>query len=183
MLIQMIEFLNTKISTRQLLWLVPIFLTLHNLEEALTMPHWVPAHLPFLQSKFFFFRYLHFSSPQLFLSLSSVTIFPLLLSRYAIVYMKESRRIKTMFVLQSIIFWNAFVPHLAGALLLGMYNPGTITAVVITIPFSFYFFHRTVHDKLIDCTSRRKLLLLGGGAYLPVVYLNHVLAAAVIKFL
>ena len=68
------------------------------------------------------------------------------------------------------------MPHFVGLFVLGMYNPGTITAVVLNIPFSVYLFREVKKEELLKSAEIKKIIFAGLVLYLPVVYLNHVLA-------
>ncbi len=158
------------------LWLIPIFLSIHNCEEALTMPQWLTVHLPKLQSAIPLFSYLHFSSTQLYLSLLLVTIIPFALTFICLRGTFTNIKVFLLLTLQSIIFWNALVPHIIGLFVLRTYNPGAVTAVTLNVPFSLYLLKEIVAEKLINENIRRKILLAGLVIYLPVVLSNHFLA-------
>ena len=72
--------LDRHLSYRQALWCIPILLLIHNAEEALTMPEWMNTYLPMLQEKLFLFRYVNFSTTQLYVSLFLVSITPFIIS-------------------------------------------------------------------------------------------------------
>ncbi len=160
---------------------IPVILFVHNLEEALTMPQWMSAHRTLLQEKISLFNHLQFSTAQLYLSLVSVTLFPLLLTIYCLRDELSKRKITILLILQSIIFWNALVPHIGGLFLLGMYNPGTVTAVAFNIPFTFFLFRKLERDGVISLHRVRNIPLIGLVLYLPIVYINHLLAEYAVK--
>lgn len=171
-------------SLRTLLWCIPFFTAVHNAEEALTMPSWIELHLVLLRSKFFFFHYLTFSTEQLYISLLLVTIVPLIITAFALKRELTKNSVMLLLTLQSVIGWNAVVPHAAGTVLLGMYNPGLVTAVVINIPFTVFLFRETLNAKVINPKELKRVVMIGAAVYLPLVYLNHVIAehaAAVLK--
>lgn len=149
---------------------------LHNAEEALTMPEWIGANLPMLQQRIPLFRYLHFSASQLYMSLTLVTIIPWLVSFFCLRGMLTRRSILVMLTLQSVIFWNALMPHLSGMLLLGMYNPGTVTAIAVNIPFSLYLYRTVRSQELLPSQALRTIIIAGAVLYLPLVYTNHLIA-------
>jgi hypothetical protein len=163
-------------SVRTLLWCIPLFLIVHNAEEALTMPSWLASNLPLLRSKFFFFNHLTFSSGQLYISLFLVTIVPLTIAVVVLNKGLTKNSVMLMLTLQSVIGWNAVVPHVTGTILLGIYNPGLLTAVVINIPFTFLLFKEILAFKIINTKEIKRILMAGAVVYLPLVYLNHVIA-------
>ena len=67
---------------KRLWWYIPVILTVHNCEEALTMPHWMSVHLRVLREKIWLMDELQFSPKQLYLSLLLVTIVPFLFTYF-----------------------------------------------------------------------------------------------------
>ncbi len=172
----MLAYLDAKISFRQLLAFIPFVLLLHNCEEAITMPEWVTENISLLQEKIPFFQVLHFSSAQLFASLSLVTLLPFIVFWICRDGEKQSKKIKTLLLLQGIIFANVFVPHIGGSLVLMKYNPGVITAAMFNLPFSFYLFRRAVREGFSTKESLRRILIAAVVVYLPIVYGIHIFA-------
>jgi hypothetical protein len=164
---------------KRLLLFIPLLLIIHNAEEALFMPQWISTHLSMLQQKFFFFRYLEFSSKQLYTSLLLVTAVPGIVSYLCLRGGQSPKTTAVMLTLQSVIFWNALVPHLSGLLLLGIYNPGTVSAVLVNIPFSLYLFRRSDAFILPPKFPLLRILRIGALIYLPLVYTNHLLAKSI----
>ena len=172
-----------KLSFNQLLWFIPVVLIIHNTEEALTMPRWVEANLPMLREKIFPFQYINFSESQLYLSLVLVSIIPCILTALCLRPPLVKNRVAVLLVLQGIIFWNAFVPHLSGVVVLGMYNPGTVTAVFLNLPFSIYLFRQAAKEEMFTTKNLPKILFVALVLYLPAVYINHLLAEFIVSIL
>ncbi|MFA6455807.1 MAG: HXXEE domain-containing protein [Bacteroidota bacterium] len=172
-----------KIDSKRLLPLIPAVLFFHNLEEALTMPHWLAAHLPELQEKVPLFRSLEFSRTQIFISLILVTVVPLIITILCLRGEQTRRKISVLLTLQSIIFWNALMPHISGIFVLGMYNPGTVTAVAGNVPFSILLFYLLWKEQTIETRVLMHALIDGLFLYLPAVYLNHLLAHRIASLL
>ncbi|MCK9409515.1 MAG: HXXEE domain-containing protein [Bacteriovoracaceae bacterium] len=168
-------------ESKRILLFIPILLFLHNVEEAITMPQWMNANLPILQQKIPLFQFLEFSVSQLYVSLTLVTIIPILISFFCLRGELTPRKTAVMQTLQSIIFWNALMPHLSGIMLLGFYNPGAITAIVCTIPFSIYLYHKTIssNEEIFRQIPFRKIVITGGIIYLPLVSINHLIATTI----
>jgi hypothetical protein len=161
------------------LWSIPIILSIHNLEEALSMPQWMSAHLPMLRSTMPIFEHLRFSSTQLSISLSLVTLIPLLMTFVCLRGERSVLKMSILLILQTIIFWNALIPHAIGVVVLGMYNPGTITAVFLNIPFSIYLYRRVKREGIVPEPTVKKIFIAGLVLYLPAVYVNHLIAEAI----
>ncbi|MDP1677508.1 MAG: HXXEE domain-containing protein [Bacteroidota bacterium] len=168
---------------QKLLWSIPIILFIHNLEEALTMPQWMLTHFPMLRTTIPFFEHLQFSVTQLYASLFLVTLIPFLVTFFCLRGERTTEKISILLVLQAIIFWNALVPHISGLFVLEMYNPGTITAVLLNVPFSIYLYRRVKQEELIPKNTIRNCIFIGLAAYLPIVYLNHLVAQTITLFI
>jgi hypothetical protein len=164
---------------RKILWLIPCFLVLHNIEEAVLMPEWVSQNISILRDRFWFFQHLQFSSRQIYISLLGVTVIPMIVSCICLSGELTLRKISIMIVLQGIIGWNAVVPHISGFLLFGLDNPGTITAALINLPFTVYLFRRIIKDRIIEKKSAMGIIAISLIAYLPIVYLNHLIAHSI----
>jgi hypothetical protein len=174
---------NIGIGSLNFFWFIPVILSIHNLEEALTMPQWMSVHLPMLRSTIPFFENLQFSTAQLYVSLFLVTLVPFLITFFCLRGERTAKKISVVLILQSIIFWNALMPHLSGFFVLGMYNPGTITAVLLNIPFSVYLYRRVLQQGIVLKDTMHKCVFIGLAIYLPVVYLNHLIAQVISHFM
>ena len=168
---------------KRILWTIPVLLLVHNLEEALTMPQWIRLHHEMLRTVVPFFKNFTFSTTQLYLSLIQLSVIPVTISAYCIRGELTKRSLMLLMILQSIIFTNALVPHLIGTIILQMYNPGTVTAVIFNIPFTYYIFSRLLREGIIGSKDVRNAMIAGVMLYLPVVYLNHLLAHAITNIL
>jgi hypothetical protein len=138
------------IEVNRLLWLVPILLSLHNLEEALTMLWWTHrvSYWPFA------------NLGQFYAALALVTLVSFILTAFAVRGGKGSLPLYLLYGVQAIVLINALT-HLAGVIYFRKYVPGLVTAVFINIPFSLDLFGRGLHEGYI---TRRGLLytMLGG---------------------
>ncbi|MEW6060674.1 MAG: HXXEE domain-containing protein [Bacteroidota bacterium] len=166
---------------KRILWLIPTLLAVHNLEEALTMPAWVKANMWKVREAIPLFHLLHFSTPQLYLSLIQVTVLPFLLAFFCLKGELTKRKLNILLTLQAIIFWNVLVPHLGGVIVLQMYNPGTVTAVLINLPFSLYLLKYLLKNEILTHKQLRSVSVLGLIVYLPAVYFNHLLASLIVN--
>lgn len=125
-------------SRRALLWLVPLFITLHNLEEMIgipslleglnvQLPAWAARVIPPGGFPPSYHRYLFM--------LLLVTALPYVLA--LLPGRKKARGPRTMLLalVQTLMFVNVF-SHLALWNLTNRYVPGLITALVFNLPFS-----------------------------------------------
>lgn len=113
----------------RVLWLVPLFFALHNLEEWLALQTFLPLlgrraplladHLP--------------SITQYGVALIVISILPFVFALLRQVYL--------LVITQAVVAINV-VSHVVAALLFRGYTPGLLTAVAINLPFSLYFFRK-----------------------------------------
>lgn len=148
------------LSMEQLLWLVPIFFTLHNLEEAPFMEGWAKG-LPLRIHPVVTTR--QFTCAVIFLTLAGF-----LVTYWGVEHMHNTTGYLLVFGIQAILFFNAFIPHIGSAIRFRMYSPGVVTAVVITIPFSLYLFHRALRENILHWTQL--WILLGIAPFAMVLF-------------
>lgn len=119
-------------------WTVPLLLAVHNAEEAITFPHYLPAvrdHAPY------FMRTLAGADPgALYIALLVVTVFPALVSVWAWRRPESRSAFWFVMVIQGAVFLNVFAHLWSAATLFRGYGPGLATALAINLPFSVYLF-------------------------------------------
>lgn len=135
----------------RLLWLVPIFFTLHNLEEAPFMEGWSKR----LRLK------IHptVSTRQFVIAVTFLTLGGFLLTYFGVEYLANQTGYLVVLEIQAILLFNAFIPHIASTIRFRMYSPGIISAILITLPFSFYLFRRALSENIL---TRAQLWILFG---------------------
>ena len=143
------------LSRPSLLWLIPVLLLVHNLEEALSMPRFFPLDPNFIPSAL---RPLlaEVTYAQFLLVLLPVTVLPFLIAARGDLHRSGSGGIFLLLGFQAVVLLNVFF-HIASALVLGGYVPGLLTALVLNLPFSIYVFQRACRECWI---SRGALLSL-----------------------
>ena len=137
-------FLNS-IPFDRLLWLVPIFLTIHNIEEAPFMESWykrLPMKLP-----------LTITTRQFVVAVTFITLAGFILTYFGVEYLANGTGYLLVLGMQAILLFNAFVPHIATTIRFRLYSPGVITAVLIMLPFSFYLFRRAFEENILNWTQ------------------------------
>lgn len=142
--------LNT-IPFDRLLWLVPIFLTIHNLEEAPFMERWsrrLPIKLP-----------LTITTRQFAIATTFITIAGFILTYLGVESLANQTGYLLVLGMQAILLFNAFVPHIALTIRFRMYSPGVVTAILLMVPFSFYLFRRALEEHIL--TWNQFWILLG----------------------
>jgi hypothetical protein len=126
----------------RLLWLVPVFFLLHNLEEAPFMESWSRT-LPIK---------IHpaVSTRQFTIAVTFLTLAGFLLTYLGIRFLSHPIGYVLILGLQAILLFNAFFPHIAASIRFRRYSPGVVTAVLITLPFSYYLFRRALDEPIIN---------------------------------
>ena len=129
------------LSFDRLLWLIPIFFTLHNLEEAPFMESWSKL-LPLK---------IHptISTRQFVIAVIFLTLGGFLVTYFGVNYLANQMGYLIVLEIQAILLFNAFIPHIASTIRFRMYSPGVMTATFITLPFSFYIFRRAFQENVL----------------------------------
>jgi len=153
------SFLNS-IPFERLLWLVPIFFALHNLEEAPFMERW-SKHLPLK---------IHptVSTRQFIIAVTFITLAGFLATYIGVEYLSGRTGYLIVLAIQAILLFNAFVPHIASTLRFRMVSPGVVTATLITLPFSFYLFRRALEENILNW--KQFWILLGVAPFAMVIF-------------
>jgi len=148
------------LSFDRLLWLVPIFFMLHNIEEAPFMESW-SKRLPLK---------IHptVSTRQFVIAVTFLTLAVFLVTYFGVKYLANPTGYLIVLGIQIILFFNAFIPHIASTILFRLYSPGVITAVLITLPFSLYLFRRAINENILTWTQF--WILLGIAPFAVVIF-------------
>ena len=130
---------------------IPLLLTLHNAEEALTIPRALPAVVARVPAG------LAAALPtaeQMHVALVVATVVPWLVWLLG----RQSRLgVRLLLLLQCIVLVNV-AWHVAAAVALGGYAPGLATALALNLPFSIYLLRRAVRDAWITRRTMAGLL-------------------------
>ncbi len=154
-----VPFLNS-LSFDRLLWLVPIFFALHNLEEAPFMDGW-SKKIPWKVHP-------TVTTRQFAIAVTFLTLAGVLLTYIALDYLPKPTGYFLVLGIQAILLFNAFIPHIGSAIRFRMYSPGVVTAVLITLPFSFYLFRRAFAENIL--TVNQFWILLGIAPFAMVMF-------------
>ena len=152
------------ISFERLLWLVPVFFALHNLEEAPFMEGWskrLPLKLP-----------IHYTTRQFVISVTILTLGGFLATYWGVEVLHNTTGYWIVMGIQAILFFNAFIPHIGSTIRFRMYSPGVITATLITIPFSIYLFQRALGENIITWKQIWTLLVIAPFAMVLFAFLS-----------
>jgi len=141
-------------SRKALLWLVPVFVTIHNLEEALFMPAFlqtrndsIPAGLRSLLPPITYRQFL--------IPLIILTAMPYLIAWFGNLERERSVSVYVLLGLQVVMLYNVLA-HIVMAAAMGGYAPGVVTALIVNLPFSLYLLRRAVKESW----APRKVIVL-----------------------
>jgi hypothetical protein len=147
------------IPFERLLWFVPFFFMLHNMEEAPFMENW-SKRLPLKV-------YRIVSTKQFVIAVIFLTLTGFFLTFLAVEIWKQPTGFLLILGIQMVLAFNAFVPHIFTTIRFRLYSPGAISALLITMPFSFYLFRRAFAEDLL--TSNQFWILLGIAPFAMVI--------------
>ena len=159
------------LSWRGIQWLVFACALLHNAEEMLTIPSFLPRAQGLANS---------LDLPVLLPSLSQygsamafATLLPFVLVAVGATGRPAAWKNVLVGLVQAGLAWNILLPHIPAALCFRGYAPGFLTAMLVNAPFTYYFFERALREGAL--TSRQVKAVFAGGLALlfalqPVVF-------------
>jgi len=124
-----------------LLWLVPLFITLHNLEEMAFMPGMLaelPGKIPAWAARLLPSGLFPPTYRQFLWMLLVVTVLPYVLALLGGAKRERGARTLLLSGVQVTILVNVFM-HVGSMNIIGGYVPGLATALAFNLPFSLYF--------------------------------------------
>ena len=139
-----------RLSYRSVQRLLPVVIALHNAEEALTAPAYLPrvddyvARVPMLRD-----AGLPPSLTQLYIALVVVTIVPALMIGWATSGRESAAKRGVVAVVAAALLWNVLLPHVSAMIAFRGYAPGGLTALLVNLPFCVYFFRRSSRDGIL----------------------------------
>ncbi len=142
-----------RLGRRHLLWLVPLLLTLHNLEEALFAPGFLADRMP----SFLAGLLPDVTLAQFLTALALVTVAPYLFAASGPLE-RRGRAFCLVLGTQMVVLLNVAV-HVAGAVWMRGYVPGLVTALLVNLPFSVYLFRRALRGGWLRWREMAWLIL------------------------
>lgn len=131
---------------RKIIWLTPILLTIHNIEEYLTMPAFITSHwqdYPAFLNKYIAFMADHFS-----LVLLNVTLLVFLITYIGSLSKPNSPGMLLLFIMQVILLLNG-LQHILSSIWIREYVPGAITSISLYLPILGYSIFLAVKEELV----------------------------------
>lgn len=164
-----VPFLNS-LTFDRLLWLVPVFFALHNLEEAPFMEGW-SKRLPLKIHP-------NVTTRQFVIAVTVLTVAGFFLTYISLGYLQPAIGYLLVLEIQMILLFNALIPHIGSTIRFRMYSPGVVTAIVITLPFSFYLFRRAFAENILTPNQFWMLLGIAPIAMVMFAYLSLLIGKA-----
>jgi hypothetical protein len=145
---------------RSALWAIVALLALHNLEEALTMPRYLPAVRARAPAPVA--RLAADVSPEgLRVALAVATLVPLAVVAWAWARPRSRAALWAALLVQATAALNVASHVVTAAVVLRGYAPGVATALALELPFSVWLFRRAARERWL---ARGALLALAPAA-------------------
>jgi hypothetical protein len=127
---------------QKLQWLFPIAVTLHNGEEAFSIPKWVSAHGAQVP--------LHPNAAKLWLGWLALTGVSFVVTYLSARKGKGTVWAYLLFGYVAAMLANVFIPHIPATLIFGEYTPGVVTAVLVNLPVMSLLLFRAVREQWVS---------------------------------
>lgn len=147
-------------------WLLPAVLALHNLEEGLLFPRYLPRVLGRLPTGIRDWIG-PVSSGEMWLALALATGIPLAFSVWAAVRPASRAALWLVLALWATLLLNAVWHVVAAVALLGGYAPGLVTAVALNLPVSVLVLRRASAEQWFSRQALRALVPAAIVCHLP----------------
>jgi hypothetical protein len=151
------------LTRRIVVWSIPSFLTLHNIEEAVGFRAYCSGGVLALPRIAAFDGRL--TCATLVQALAALSVLAFLLAAAVSMRPRSRRLLWLLFALESAVALNVLAHVVAAALVFRGYGPGLLTALFVNAPFAFYCFARAKREHWL---SRRALY-----ATLPAALVLH----------
>lgn len=164
------------LSRLQALWLVPMAIAVHNAEEALTFP----AYLPVVRARLPVFVQPYMADIQpdgLRVALLWATVIPFAVVLWVTMRPSSLGARWCALLVQAVIAVNV-VSHLTvAAIVMRGYSPGLVSAVLVNAPLSVYLFRRAAREGWLSRAALRALwpaaLLVHGPGLIGLILLTR----------
>ena len=163
----------SSLTFTQLLWLVPLFFAIHNIEEVPFMAKWTEK----LNSPV----YPKVTTRQFAIAVTFLTLGSILITYFGTRNPDGYFGPIVIMGIQAILFVNAIVPHIVMTVKMRLYSPGVITAVFINIPFTIYLFIQAINAHKITPGIIVMLFLAAPFAMAALACSKLAMSASVIK--
>ena len=153
-------------TRRGAIWLLPLVLVLHNLEEGVFFPRYAARVLGMLPTELGNWVG-PLSSRQMAAALVFATIIPLGFCLWALARPDSRTALWLVLAMWATLLLNAAWHVTAAAALFGGYAPGVITAVFLNLPLSLVILRRASTEQWLSRPARRALVPAAVAFHLP----------------
>ena len=139
------------------MWLVPACMAGHNLEEAVTLPRYLPLVMGRLPDTW---RLIvgPISIGQVWTALAVVTLIPIVLASWATLRPGLTAPVWLLLLIQTTLLLNVLWHVGAAIVLFDGYAPGLVTAILLNLPFSIHLLRRAAEENWVSSRARWALL-------------------------
>jgi hypothetical protein len=152
------------LSRRTVVWLVMVFFTLHNAEEALAFRTYLPRMGALLPERFASLA-ATLSYPVMVVALATVSVLAFLVALAAATWPHSPLALWTLLTLEAVVGLNVIAHVLSALLVFHGYGPGLVTALLINAPFAIYCFRRAHRERWVSTAAL--------GAMVPAALILH----------
>jgi hypothetical protein len=132
--------------SRSVLWLVPLLLAVHNAEEALFFPRYLPFVLYRLPATWQALI-APLTTGQVGAALAVVTAVAFIVAWWSYRRPESALALWLVLLIQAAVLLNVLWHVAAAVVLFGGYAPGVVTAVLINLPFSVFLLGRASRER------------------------------------
>lgn len=143
-----------QVSLKKIIWLGPVVFLIHDLEEVFWTQSWIEKNR-FLFEGTLVERLIHsmgYSPVEFGLVVLLITILCSMISFFATRQIKAGMSMNLYVSTLLILFANVFT-HAGQSLILGMYTPGVVTAVLVVLPYTVIAFRTLKAHHMITRTT------------------------------
>jgi hypothetical protein len=149
-------------------WCIPLFLTAHNVEEALAFQRmW--ARLPGLLPEPFATFEARLSVPLMLQVLAGLSLLAFLLAAVVVARPKNRTALWLLLAVEAAVVINVVAHVLSAALVFRGYGPGLATAVLLNAPFAWYALRRARAEAWVSRRAWNALAIAGAVLHGPVL--------------
>jgi hypothetical protein len=170
----------TGLPPRVVVWLIPVFLTLHNAEEAIAFRRYLPRVHVLLPDPFAALES-RLSYAAIVQALSVLSIGAFVLAALADRKLRSPRVVWCVLALQAAIGLNVLAHVVSAAVVFRGYGPGLVTALTINAPFTVYCFLHASRERWVSAAALRATVPAAVLLHGPVLLGGLWLAAALVR--
>jgi hypothetical protein len=145
------------LARRAVLWTIPAALLLHNAEEALFFPRYLPLVLGRLPDSWQVLGGV-VTMGQVWAAMAILTLVAVALAAWANLVPTAAAPLWLLLLIVATLLLNVLWHVAAAVVLFDGYSPGLVTAVLVNLPLSVYLLRRSVRESWLTRGARWALL-------------------------